>query len=332
MAVSGDGKAWYLLNASPDIRTQLIGTPALRPGPGLRETPIRGVLLTTAELDHTIGLLSLREAVSLTVYATSTVIAALAPMRAMLAAYTNVEWRDLPDMLDLDGGLTVDRLTVGTKRPRYAAGVDGNDWVSALRLYAPAAPRSDRIQTQRMYTKLEPDAVRSTAPAAAAPGDGIQTQRMYTELERDAVRSTAPAAVAPGEGIQAQRMYTKPDRDAARSTAPAAAARGDEIQAQRMYTDAAFVYATCLPIWSDQFDDFVAGAAGVLVDGTFGTDDELTRMTGRPGSAASMGHMPMVDSRPYFARHPGTRFWYGHLNNTNDAQGADVVEDGIELF
>ncbi|GAA2649229.1 pyrroloquinoline quinone biosynthesis protein PqqB [Paractinoplanes durhamensis] len=238
VAVSGDGTAWYLLNAGPDIRTQILGTPELAPGPGLRETPLRGVLLTTAELDHTLGLLSLREAVRLSVYATPAVSAALEtafPLRPMLASYTELHWNELTDHLVLDGGLDVRRLTVGAKRPRYAAGVAGDDWVSALRL---------------------------------------------TDTR----------------------------------------------------TGASFVHATCLPAWTAAFDGFVAGAGEVLLDGTFGTDDELTRTTGRPGSARSMGHLPIVESRPHTARHPGTRFRYGHLNNTNPAAGDDVVADGSELL
>lgn len=232
MAVSGDGVAWHLINASPDIRTQVVATPELAPGPGPRQTPLRSVLLTTAELDHTIGLLSLREATSLTVHATAGVRAALEPMRQMLAAYTTVEFR--PFEAVLAGGLILRRLTVGAKRPRYAAARDGDDWVSALRL---------------------------------------------TDAR----------------------------------------------------TGWSFVYATCLPAWSDEFDEFLAGADEVLLDGTFGSDDELTRSTGRPGSARSMGHLPIAESRERQAGHPGTRFRFGHLNNTNAASGPDIAADGLSL-
>jgi pyrroloquinoline quinone biosynthesis protein B len=232
VAVSGDGVAWHLINASPDIRTQLVPTPELAPGPGPRQTPVRSVLLTTAELDHTLGLLSLREATGLSVYATTAVRAALEPMRRILSAYTAVAMKPYEDVLE--GGLTLRRLTVSAKRPRYATEVTGDDWVSALRL---------------------------------------------TDTR----------------------------------------------------TGSSFVYATCLTAWTDAFDDFVAGADEVLLDGTFSSDDELTRVTGRPGSAASMGHLPIAESRARQARHPGTRFRYGHLNNTNAATGPDIVEDGLAL-
>jgi pyrroloquinoline quinone biosynthesis protein B len=76
----------------------------------------------------------------------------------------------------------------------------------------------------------------------------------------------------------------------------------------------------------------VRGADEVLLDGTFGSDDELIRSTGRPGTAASMGHLPIEESRARQAGHPGTRFRYGHLNNTNAAAGADIAGDGLALF
>src|SRR5207342_3084561 len=61
VAVSADHRRWFLLNASPDIRGQIEAFPPLHPREG-RATPLRAVLLTDAELDHTLGLLLLREA------------------------------------------------------------------------------------------------------------------------------------------------------------------------------------------------------------------------------------------------------------------------------
>jgi len=64
------------------------------------------------------------------VHATTAVSAALCiafPLRLVLSHYTDLDWRELPDALTLDGGLIVRRITVGTKRPRYATDADG-DW------------------------------------------------------------------------------------------------------------------------------------------------------------------------------------------------------------
>jgi pyrroloquinoline quinone biosynthesis protein B len=139
LAVTGDGRAWYLVNASPDLRGQIVGAPELAPGPGLRDTPIRGVLLSSAELDHTLGLITLREATSLSVYATGPVRAALTgpfPAGPILSRYTTVEWHDVQPgkPSTVDGGLTVTAVTLGAKRPRYADGLPGEDWVVALRI------------------------------------------------------------------------------------------------------------------------------------------------------------------------------------------------------
>jgi pyrroloquinoline quinone biosynthesis protein B len=72
IALSADGKSWFLLNASPDIRVQLESFPPLQPQ-RTRHTPIEGILLTSGDLDHCLGLLSLRESQPLVVYATQTV-------------------------------------------------------------------------------------------------------------------------------------------------------------------------------------------------------------------------------------------------------------------
>lgn len=68
-AFSPDGNDWYLINATPDLTTQLARTPALHPQQ-VRETPIRGVILTDGELDHVLGLLHLREGAGWALYAT----------------------------------------------------------------------------------------------------------------------------------------------------------------------------------------------------------------------------------------------------------------------
>jgi pyrroloquinoline quinone biosynthesis protein B len=70
IAISPDGEGWFLVNASPDVRQQLAATPELHPGPG-RRTPLEAVLLTDAEIDHTLGLLLLREGSGVTVHATA---------------------------------------------------------------------------------------------------------------------------------------------------------------------------------------------------------------------------------------------------------------------
>jgi pyrroloquinoline quinone biosynthesis protein B len=78
IAVSADGDRWFLVNASPDLRQQLIATPQLHPRDGeLRHSPISGVILTNSEVDAVAGLLSMREGWPFTIYAHARVLAIL---------------------------------------------------------------------------------------------------------------------------------------------------------------------------------------------------------------------------------------------------------------
>jgi pyrroloquinoline quinone biosynthesis protein B len=78
IAFSNDGDHWFLVNASPDLRQQLIATPQLHPKAGkLRHTPIAGVILTNGEIDAVAGLLSMREGSPFTIYAHQKVLAIL---------------------------------------------------------------------------------------------------------------------------------------------------------------------------------------------------------------------------------------------------------------
>ncbi|MFG2887649.1 pyrroloquinoline quinone biosynthesis protein PqqB [Streptomyces sp. NPDC048297] len=146
-AVTGNGRDWWLLNASPDLRIQLTATRVLWPGPGPAsgpasgsgDTPLRGVLLTDAEADHVTGLPELRGAAGLKVYAAPPVRAVLTPLRAALDRYAPWEWAD--SLADggfvLAGGLVVTAHSVGTRIPTYvparAPWPDG-PWVTAYRV------------------------------------------------------------------------------------------------------------------------------------------------------------------------------------------------------
>jgi pyrroloquinoline quinone biosynthesis protein B len=74
LAFSPDGQVWFLLGASPDLRTQILATPELAP-PRSESTgsPIAGVFLTSADVDSVMGLLHLREFQSFFVFATPSV-------------------------------------------------------------------------------------------------------------------------------------------------------------------------------------------------------------------------------------------------------------------
>ncbi|MGH7056966.1 MAG: pyrroloquinoline quinone biosynthesis protein PqqB [Acetobacteraceae bacterium] len=70
VAVSANGRDWLLLEASPDLRQQIIREPLLRPGEGRRNSPVKSAILSSGEVDAVVGLLHLREGQPLSVYAT----------------------------------------------------------------------------------------------------------------------------------------------------------------------------------------------------------------------------------------------------------------------
>lgn len=80
LAVSADdGRHWFLINASPDLRQQVLSSPQLSPSPGhVRHTPIAGVILTNGEVDAVAGLLSMREGSPFAIHATARVLDILA--------------------------------------------------------------------------------------------------------------------------------------------------------------------------------------------------------------------------------------------------------------
>jgi len=129
IAVSADRHRWFLVNASPDVRTQIEAFPGLHPHRD-RATPLQAVLLTDAELDHTLGLLLLREARTLTLYATPAVHKTLCDGSGLLRTlerYCAVEWRAVVPGVDmaLADGLSCRAFDVPTtKRDRFATGTD----------------------------------------------------------------------------------------------------------------------------------------------------------------------------------------------------------------
>jgi len=126
--VSADGSSWFLLNASPEIRAQIEGFPPLHPRRD-RHTPIAGILLTNGDLDHCLGLLSLRESQPLVVYATPRVQHGFRENNVLYRTLERfdgqVTWRDLrpgraePLLLSTNdaSGLGVEAFAVPGKAP-----------------------------------------------------------------------------------------------------------------------------------------------------------------------------------------------------------------------
>ena len=78
LAVSADGESWLLVNASPDLRQQILAAPPLHPQAPGRHSPIEAAFLNNGDVDHLAGLLTLRERQPLAVYATEAVLRVIA--------------------------------------------------------------------------------------------------------------------------------------------------------------------------------------------------------------------------------------------------------------
>lgn len=129
IAVSGNGRDWFVVNASPDLRQQINQTPVLQPSAGLRSTPIAGVILTGAEVDTITGLLTLRERQAFDILATRAVRDQLDANPIFEALNREVVTRseialDQPAILKsvtgAPAGLTVTPFSVPGKVPLYA--------------------------------------------------------------------------------------------------------------------------------------------------------------------------------------------------------------------
>jgi pyrroloquinoline quinone biosynthesis protein B len=97
--VTADGRSWFLLNVSADVREQLVACRDLWPPAGSRRgTPIAGCVLTDAEIDHTSGLLQLREGSTFGIYSTPVVrrwLSEYLPVGPVLSAFADRPWTEL---------------------------------------------------------------------------------------------------------------------------------------------------------------------------------------------------------------------------------------------
>ncbi|WP_040661965.1 pyrroloquinoline quinone biosynthesis protein PqqB [Nitrococcus mobilis] len=127
ICITADGRNWVLVNASPDLRQQLTRTPLLQPARASRDTGIQAVILIDSQLDHTSGLLTLREGKRLPLYTTAAVYQDLTgafPLVRVLEHYCGSSWHEIP----LHGrgftvaeipGLEFQAIPLASKAPPY---------------------------------------------------------------------------------------------------------------------------------------------------------------------------------------------------------------------
>src|SRR5271169_363043 len=133
VAVSDDGGSWFLINASPDLRMQIERTPAVQPRSAMRDSPIAGVLLTSADVDQIAGLLSLRELHPFQIYCTPSLRRILREDNSIFGMLNRVPqqvcWMDvrLGDRFSLltrsgdESGIYCEMFSLGNNYPVYVS-------------------------------------------------------------------------------------------------------------------------------------------------------------------------------------------------------------------
>ena len=131
VAVTADDRHWFLLNVSADVRMQLAATSELwPPAENRRGTTIAGCILTDAEIDHTSGLLQLREGCTFGIFSTPIVrrwLNRYLPIGPILAPFADRPWTDLPleETVELPltngdpAGLRLRAFELGRDVPRF---------------------------------------------------------------------------------------------------------------------------------------------------------------------------------------------------------------------
>ena len=194
VALSANGHQWVLVNASPDLRSQLIDS-KWRPHPKTRGTAIEAILLTDADLDHTLGLFLLREdELPLSIHTSTAIKEAVEQglrLTEVLGRYCGVQWFTAPfafePLLCRDGaesGLEYKAIEIEGPGPRYRSG----NHRSCRLFYVVREPATGRsILLAPAVGKLEPQLLKELSRADAILFDG--TFWSNHDFERSGVSS-----------------------------------------------------------------------------------------------------------------------------------------------
>jgi pyrroloquinoline quinone biosynthesis protein B len=132
VAVSADAASWFLLGASPDLRQQIEANPELHPFGGIRTSPIAGVVLASADLDHVLGLLLLRELQPFQIWGTVEAMEVLRNENSMFRMLNRVQnqvrWNairaggtfPLTNLCGQDVGIRCHAVGLSSRLPAYA--------------------------------------------------------------------------------------------------------------------------------------------------------------------------------------------------------------------
>jgi pyrroloquinoline quinone biosynthesis protein B len=174
VAICQNNRAWFLLNASPDLRTQIEATPVLHPRNHGRNSPIGGVLLTSGDIDQIAGLLSLRELQPFPIYCTPSIRRILQEDNSMFAMLNRVpgqvSWTDISCdgsfCLQVERGVGIDCrvFSLGSRFPAYVSpdrslalkqedallGVIASSSADRHMAYMPAVPDVDDLLLEQL--------------------------------------------------------------------------------------------------------------------------------------------------------------------------------------
>ena len=132
LAIRTQGHGWGLINASPDLRAQILADSDFAPQTPPRSSPIAAVVLTSADVDQVMGLLHLREFQPLRIYATREIQEILSEensiFRALEQTAEQAEWITIHaskpvELQSRDGeslGLSIEAFAISNSAPSYA--------------------------------------------------------------------------------------------------------------------------------------------------------------------------------------------------------------------
>ncbi|HEY4185150.1 MAG TPA: pyrroloquinoline quinone biosynthesis protein PqqB [Polyangia bacterium] len=179
VAISPTGDSWLVLNASPEIRAQIESFPGLWPRHA-RHSPIAGIVLTNGDLDHVLGLLSLRESHPITIFATDSVRRGFTEGNVLYRTLERFEgqvtWRTLRLGEEItaftEGGaaLSMVPFAVPGKRPIHLEGPGASD-------------PSDEDNIGLVLRTTAPSGTRTLGYAAAAAAWTPEMQGRFSEVD-----------------------------------------------------------------------------------------------------------------------------------------------------
>jgi len=221
-ATGSPASDWVLFNASPDILQQLKDNPELQPARALRDTGIRAIVLMDAQIDHTTGLLMLRESGDpLPVWCTAQVREDLStgnPLFGVLGHYAGVDWHELvpgaaPVEIPGAPGIDITPLALTSNAPPYSPRRDAPLPGDTLGLSMEERASGRRLFYAPGLGEAEPHVVRAMASADVVLVDGT----MWSDDEMIACGASGKTARSmghlpqTGEGGMLEWLSTLPD-------------------------------------------------------------------------------------------------------------------------